>query len=232
MAGCVKLLLILLKDTWANSYTKLLAFNQTQYERVIAIDSDTTLLKHMDELFHLPPCPIAMPRAYWLPGNELTKKPLASHLLVIKPSKYEFNRIQKAIKLAADDEYDMELLNKLYHKTATVLPHWPYTMMSSEFRKTNHSLYFGSRAQEWDATAVMRQVRTIHFSDYPVPKPWKRYWSTDDYENFIKLEPKCELKRKKQKNKKGSDDREEDCSSRDAWRELYADFKARKAVSD
>ncbi|KAL6901549.1 hypothetical protein GGI43DRAFT_383159 [Trichoderma evansii] len=50
-------------DTWSNSYTELLAFNQTQYERVIAIDSDTTLLKHMDELFNLPPCPIAMPQA-------------------------------------------------------------------------------------------------------------------------------------------------------------------------
>ena len=31
--------------TWAESYTKLLAFNQTQYERVLALDSDATLLK-------------------------------------------------------------------------------------------------------------------------------------------------------------------------------------------
>jgi alpha-N-acetylglucosamine transferase len=67
-----------IQDTWANSYTKLLAFNQTQYERVIAIDSDTTLLKHMDELFLLPPSPITMPRAYWLHGNETTTKTLAS----------------------------------------------------------------------------------------------------------------------------------------------------------
>lgn len=37
--------------TWQDSYTKLLAFNQTQYKRVISIDSDGTVLDHMDELF-------------------------------------------------------------------------------------------------------------------------------------------------------------------------------------
>lgn len=31
--------------TWQDSYTKLLAFNQTQYKRVISLDSDATLLQ-------------------------------------------------------------------------------------------------------------------------------------------------------------------------------------------
>lgn len=225
MADSLLTALCIVQDTWANSYTKLLAFNQTQYERVIAIDSDTTLLKHMDELFYLPPCPVAMPRAYWLLGNKTTKETLASHLLVIQPSEHEFGRIQRAIQLAADDEYDMEVLNKLYRDAATVLPHWPYTMMSSEFRQTNHSLYLGSDAAEWDPTAVMGKVRAVHFSDYPVPKPWKKFWNTDDVENFIKSEPKCEMK-------SGNDKEEDwDCSGRDAWRALYVDFKSRKAVS-
>jgi len=52
--------------TWSDSYTKLLAFNQTQYDRVLSLDSDSTVLKPMDELFLLPDCPVAMPRAYWL----------------------------------------------------------------------------------------------------------------------------------------------------------------------
>ena len=34
-----------LLGTWAESFTKLLAFNQTQYERVIHLDSDSTLLQ-------------------------------------------------------------------------------------------------------------------------------------------------------------------------------------------
>lgn len=30
---------------WAASYTKLLAFNQTEYDRVLNLDSDATLLQ-------------------------------------------------------------------------------------------------------------------------------------------------------------------------------------------
>ena len=38
--------------TWAESYTKLLAFNQTQYERVLVLDSDATLLKVSSSTSH------------------------------------------------------------------------------------------------------------------------------------------------------------------------------------
>lgn len=31
--------------TWAESYTKLLPFNQTQYDRVLSLDSDSTVLQ-------------------------------------------------------------------------------------------------------------------------------------------------------------------------------------------
>ena len=34
--------------TWAESYTKLLAFNQTQYDRVLNLDSDSTVLQVRD----------------------------------------------------------------------------------------------------------------------------------------------------------------------------------------
>jgi alpha-N-acetylglucosamine transferase len=33
------------ENTWADSFTKLLAFNQTQYERVISLDSDANVLR-------------------------------------------------------------------------------------------------------------------------------------------------------------------------------------------
>lgn len=33
------------EGTWAESFTKLLAFKQTQYERVLSLDSDATILK-------------------------------------------------------------------------------------------------------------------------------------------------------------------------------------------
>lgn len=37
--------LISAAETWAESYTKLLAFNQTQYDRVLSLDSDSTILQ-------------------------------------------------------------------------------------------------------------------------------------------------------------------------------------------
>ncbi|KAL6866776.1 glycosyltransferase family 8 protein [Trichoderma novae-zelandiae] len=205
-------------DTWSDSYTKLLAFNQTQYERVIAIDADVTVLQHMDELFLLPSCPIAMPRAYWLLDRARSRAILASHVMVIQPSEREFGRLQRSVERAAQDEYEMELLNGLYADTALVLPHRPYAMISSEFRETDHRSYLGSDAEEWDPAAVIREAKTIHFSDYPAPKPWKMHLSTGDKENMIKLEPGCEMR------KDG-----EDCAARDAWRWLYADFRQRKA---
>ncbi|EHK19031.1 glycosyltransferase family 8 protein [Trichoderma virens Gv29-8] len=214
-------------DTRANSYTKLLAFNLTQYERVIAIDADVTVLKHMDELFHLPPCPIAMPRAYWLLDDMKSRMTLSSHVMVIQPSEQEFDRIQKRVQLADNDEYDMELLNKLYADTAMVLPHRPFAMISSEFRETDHHLYLGSETEEWDPVAVLNEAKTVHFSDHPVPKPWKVHLTTDDQDSITNLEPKCEMKTKDSE----SDGEEEDCSGRDAWRQLYADFRERKAVS-
>ncbi|RDL38128.1 uncharacterized protein BP5553_05561 [Venustampulla echinocandica] len=103
---------------WQDSYTKLLVFNQTQYTRVLFLDSDATVLSPMDELFLLPPCSAAMPRAYWL------KKPvLTSHIMLIQPSASEFARVNKAIKKAGLGTYDMEIVNRLYGTDCVVLPH-------------------------------------------------------------------------------------------------------------
>lgn len=49
--------------TWGDSFTKLLAFNQTQYKRVLSLDSDATVLDSMEELFLMPSAPVAMPKA-------------------------------------------------------------------------------------------------------------------------------------------------------------------------
>ncbi|KAL4955664.1 nucleotide-diphospho-sugar transferase [Aspergillus filifer] len=130
--------------TWAESYTKLLAFNQTQYERVLSLDSDATILQPMDELFLLPLCPVAMPRAYWLNPADRT---LSSQLLLIQPS----FRIQPY--------YDMEIDNDLYRDSVLILTHRPYDLLTGEFRSKKH-------------TAVLREAKYLHFSDWPVPKPW------------------------------------------------------------
>ena len=153
--------------TWAGSYTKLLAFNQTDYQRVLHLDSDSTVLQCMDELFLLQPAFVAMPRAYWL-GFE--KRILSSQLLLLQPSQYEFDRVMKATEEAGDDIYDMDILTGLYKDSALILPHRPYNLLTAELRGTEHEKYMGDTRQNWDPDMIMRETKHLHFSDWPLPK--------------------------------------------------------------
>ncbi|KFA69683.1 hypothetical protein S40285_05934 [Stachybotrys chlorohalonatus IBT 40285] len=102
-------------ETWADSYTKLLAFVQTQYDRVLALDSNSVVLQLMDELFLTPPCPV--------PCRGRTG---SSEKTLRSPSTVEFQRIVEKSAAAGSDDYDMEIVNDLYLDSATVLPHRPY----------------------------------------------------------------------------------------------------------
>lgn len=173
------------QGTWAESYTKLLAFNQTQYARVLQLDSDSIILQvclwiinngrpladpvrqTMDELFFLPPVPLAIPRAYWLNHRDNI---LSSQLLLIQPSNFEFARISKAIDAAGSKEYDMEIVNKLYKDSALILPHRPYNMLTTEYRYKNHKDYMGNEEEPFDPERVLKECKFLHFSDWPMPK--------------------------------------------------------------
>ncbi|CAG8936451.1 unnamed protein product [Penicillium salamii] len=150
--------------TWASSFTKLLAFNQTQYDRVLSLDSDATILKHMDELFLMPPCPIAMPQAYWMPESKLT-----SAMMLITPSETEFAEVMNATQHSNENMYDMEIVNKVYKDRALVIPHDPYILLTGEFRNRDHSSYLG-KERKWDPDEVLKRAKYLHFSDWPVPK--------------------------------------------------------------
>ncbi|KKA30092.1 hypothetical protein TD95_005321 [Thielaviopsis punctulata] len=196
--------------TWADSYTKLLVFNQTQYARVLSVDSDSLLMHHMDELFFTPAAPIAMPRAYWLYPKQ---KVLSSQLMLVTPSAAEFQRVQRAIQQVANNEYDMEIVNTLYGDSAVVLPHRAYDMLSAEFRATDHAKYLGSADEKWDPVAAYNEAKMVHFSDWPVPKPWRLV--SPEMRN--KHGPKCD----------GSGGRAE-CAEWKLWNSLYDDFAAKR----
>ncbi|KXH46224.1 glucose N-acetyltransferase [Colletotrichum nymphaeae SA-01] len=197
--------------TWADSFTKLLAFNQTKYDRVLSIDSDSTLLQHMDELFSLPSTPVAMPRAYWLHPD---KHILSSQVILIQPSQVEFTRIKSKINNAGRNDYDMELVNELYQDSAMVLPHRPYDLLTGEFSKDNHQWYLGSDEEAWDPVAVYNEAKFLHFSDWPLPKPW-----LDAPENLVReREPKCVA----------LIDGLGSCAARDIWRGIYEEFRERR----
>jgi alpha-N-acetylglucosamine transferase len=165
----------------------------------------------MDELFLLPHATIALPRAYWL------SKQLSTQVMLIEPSKSEFDRVLKSMKHRKANDFDMDIINDLYSKDCHVIPHRRYNLVSGEFRKLDqHEAYLGSAKEEWDPTKIINETKYIHFSDWPYPKPWIMPTHDDDR----KLKPKC----------KALASGEVDCRDRDVWRWIYKDFKSRRKV--
>lgn len=177
------------------------------------MDSDSTILQNLDELFLLPSAPVAMPRAYWLtPQNHI----LSSQIMLIQPSEKEFRRVQHKIDTAGREDYDMEIVNQLYGNSALIIPHRPYNLITGEFRAKDHSPYLGNPEEAWDPVAVFNEAKFLHFSDFPVPKPWL---SISEHMKTTH-QPPCEVR----------EDGSEDCAARDLWNGFYEDFKERKRV--
>lgn len=200
------------------------AFGIVEYDRVIHLDSDMTLLQHMDELFFLPAATIAMPRAYWLLPHTRT---LSSLLAVIEPSYREYAALSSYIKPAqagqielnlTDTRYDMELLNDRYGDNALVLPHRPYGLISGEFRTKNHRTYLGNDHEAWNPDLALSEAKFVHFSDWPLPKPWVMW----PQEVLAKVQPVCD--------KEPGTPNESGCRDREVWRKLYDDFRRRRKV--
>lgn len=192
---------------WSDSYTKLLAFQQTQYKRVLILDSDATILQHMDELFFIPPTTAALPRAYWLPTE------LGSQIMLITPSSYTFSLVQSAIDRASGSIYDMEIVNSLFGDSCILLPHRRYGLLTGEFRSHTHKQFL-EQNERWDPEKVIREAKYVHFSDDPFPKPWVHTTG-----NMVeRMKPKCVV----------AEEGKEDCRARDIWLELYKDFKERR----
>ncbi|KAF2466634.1 glucose N-acetyltransferase 1 [Lindgomyces ingoldianus] len=201
--------------TWDKSVTKFLAFTLAYYDRIIALDSDITLLQSLDELFHLPSTPMAMPRAYWY---DTKPWPLTSLLMVLQPSLAEFAKFEAIISdggaedLVKANVFDMELVNDRFRDSALILPHRPYALLTGEFRRHNHSAYLGNLDEVWDAEKVLTEAKFVHFSDWPLPKPWIMW----PHEGLSEMQPDC------------GGAREASCAERRIWKGLYEDFRQRR----
>jgi alpha-N-acetylglucosamine transferase len=197
---------------WSQGFTKLLAFNQTRYKKVLSLDSDATLLRPMDELFLLPAeSKVAMPRAYWLEDK------LCAAVMLASPSEFEFGRIQARLREGQPEEYDMEIINALYGDSCLVFPHKPYLLLTGELRSKSHEAYLGSKEELWDVDSVMKQAKYVHFSDFPLPKPWVGAMEAMKSE----LMPSCKMH-------PGKEAGELDCADRNAWLWLYKEFRDRR----
>lgn len=192
-----------------------MAFSLAYYDRVVALDSDSTLLQPLDELFLLPDTPIALPRAYWYSTKPW---PLTSMLMVIKPDLKEFERFKDIItgggnsELVQKHKFDMELINERFEESALVLPHRPYALLTGELRRHSHSEYLGSPHETWDAEKVFKEAKLVHFSDWPLPKPWIMW----PLEGLAEIQPDC------------GGSHEGSCAERRIWKHLYEDFRSRR----
>ncbi|KAJ8066486.1 hypothetical protein OCU04_005546 [Sclerotinia nivalis] len=161
--------------TWHNSLTKFHAFALTEYTRVLAFDSDSLVLNNMDHYFLAPLAAIAVPRAYWLNENEtsINDQILGSHVMLLEPNENRYKRvIQEAVSSGA---FDMEVINHLFKGSAMILPHRRLALLTGEFRSTDHRKYLDDETddEEWNAMAEVSRAYLVHFSDWPLPKPWK-----------------------------------------------------------
>lgn len=158
-----------------------------------------------------------MPRSYWETQSPLK---LSSQLLLLEPSAHEFARIEKAIADAGPTDYDMEILNTLYRDTALVLPHKIYDLYTREFTPqrdtgSNHEKYFGGdESAVWDPDAAVQRAKFIHFSDWPLPKPW----IGADPKLVEEVAPPCVR----------NNNSATDCRDREIWMGFYEDFRRRR----
>lgn len=154
-----------------------------------------------------------MPRAYWLyPEKEI----LSSQIMLVTPSAAEFARIRAKIDSAGENDYDMEIVNTLYRDSALVLPHRPYDLLTRTIAGDHIKEYLGNDHEAVDPVAVYNEAKLLHFSDWPVHKPW--LYSPPEL--MQAHQPKCVVK-----------DDVEDCAARDLWLGFYTDFRARRKVS-
>ncbi|PQE23750.1 hypothetical protein CJF30_00008737 [Rutstroemia sp. NJR-2017a BBW] len=210
-----------------DSYTKFLAWNQTDYTRLIVLDSDSTILQSMDELFFAPmdeKTELLAPRAYWLDASGVPS--LASHIMLIKPSLEEYIRLENEVVLAGRNTYDMDIINAIFTEqqdACGLIDHRTYALLTGEFRRPvdKHRGFWGKpkKGEEgvkkvWDPQEVLANSKFVHFSDWPLRKPWEM----KDLE-WLGKGPKCV-----------EAEEGDDCRGRDIWNGFYEDFRERRVI--
>jgi hypothetical protein len=111
-----------------------------------------------------------MPRAYW---SWKTKAELNSQLLLVQPNATEFARVMRVVDASESDQYDMDILNKIYTSSAMVLPHREYDIITGEFNyrpEKVHTAFLGNEEEAWDPKKALSNAKFVHFSDWPIPK--------------------------------------------------------------
>jgi glycogenin glucosyltransferase len=144
---------------FANTFTKLRAFNLTEFSKVVLLDADTIAIQNIDELFERPG-PAAAPD-FLLPDH------FNSGVMVVDPSEDTFNRMMEQLFVSGSyDGGDQGFLNSFY-------PDW-YSLPAGHRLPSgynmHHFIYQFLRAYPGLAQHVEGKAKIIH---YTVQKPWR-----------------------------------------------------------
>ncbi|KAK3995644.1 nucleotide-diphospho-sugar transferase [Cladorrhinum sp. PSN332] len=200
--------------TWAAALTKFHAFELAEYSRVLAFDSDALVLRNMDHYFQAPRAALAVPRAYWLNNKtaNLADQVLGSHVMLLEPNQGRYQRMINEAKESGD--YDMEVINHMFKDSAMILPHRGLALLTGEFRSEDHSSYLaGDEDDTWDAMAEAASAYLVHFSDWPLPKPWVQH-SEGQWDAAL---PKCNGDGESRSTRR-------DCPDRVVWTGFYESY--------
>ncbi|KAJ3181724.1 hypothetical protein HDU87_000742 [Geranomyces variabilis] len=156
--------------TWRESLTRLAAFKLVEFDRIVVLDADGTVLKSLDFLFDLPSFPIYAPRAYWL-----DQPFLASTVYVIEPSQALYDAQVEVIEKASKEGetlFDMDVANRAFKDVASFLP-GTIALLNGDF---NQSPLAKSAANPFLTYAKLwENPYYVHFSESPLGgygKPW------------------------------------------------------------
>jgi hypothetical protein len=143
---------------------------------------------------------------------------LSSQIIILEPSEESWQRLRNATQHHEGHDYDMDILNKLYGTSSLVIPHRRYDLLTGEFRHEpdKHEAYLGPSAERWNARKALSEAKFVHFSDWPLPKPWLQV----SEQQIKKHQPDCWK----------VSETEQDCTDREVWLELRKDFSDRRLV--
>ncbi|CCX33581.1 Similar to Glucose N-acetyltransferase 1; acc. no. Q4HVS2 [Pyronema omphalodes CBS 100304] len=139
--------------------------------RIIILDSDQLVMKNLDHLFQLPGVDIAAPSMYWSGGSSLS---VTTALMVGTLSDKLWTIIDYALNHMRDDEYDMDLINKVMLRRLMVLP-GRYTTLNSHWEAQDTPGWFkgtktSPHATDEEMEELYKMVEVLHFT--AIDKPW------------------------------------------------------------
>ncbi|KDO20354.1 hypothetical protein SPRG_13499 [Saprolegnia parasitica CBS 223.65] len=155
-------------DYYKDSLTKLRIFQELGYDRVIYVDTDTVIMKNLDELFHLPHAVFWAPRAYWL---EHLQPFITSVLLVVDPDNALFTHLEHAIEHETEVRFDMDVLNVEWQHVAGILPS-EYVVLTTHLKENVHKYLFGY-------TSFLDRVSHTYIHHFSYSDQYIKPWTMD-----------------------------------------------------